>query len=355
MKKVAVLAVALALTACGGGGGSSPDPAGPASPGAGTGSGTGTGTGTGIGGPVVACAGSPVVASSTRYLGVMPSGQVGEFRFDTAARTSSYTVNGIRVDAALTRDDATCTYTGAATGSLPTAFVDSGLAVSAAAVGGSAVPALLVANPEASLAAVAGTYNVLRYERDLQGGESIRSSYATLRVEVSGLWRMCPAMAFSSACQGPSGSLAANASGGFDVVVGGATLGRLLPKVTSGAMVFAAAIADTSDPAGAVTGMWIGASNEAFAAGTRDGVYVTSTTDRTSSLLTLSGLTAQPQQRPTAVPILANNPVQGVFAIVTGDPTNDVGLATDSGLYADVAQANDKASAFMRFGVKQVR
>lgn len=283
----------------------------------------------------------------------MPSGQLGEFRFDTAARTSSYTVDGVRTDAALVRDDATCSYTASITGSLRTAFVGSGLAVSAAAVAGAALPAILVANPESSLSAVAGTYNVLRYERDLQGGDSLRSSYATLGVDTAGQWRLCPAAAFSATCQGPSGSLLANANGGFDVVAGGATVGRLLAKAVVGSKVFVLALADTSDPAGAVRGMWIGASNEAFVAGARDGVYVTSTTDRNSSLLTLSGLTARPQQRPTAAPILANNPVQGTFAIVTGDATNDVGVATDSGLYADVAQTNDTAQAFMRFGVKQ--
>ena len=137
------------------------------------------------------------------------------------------------------------------------------------------------------------------------------------------------------------------------MVVGGVTVGRMLPKASANSKVLVVAISDTSDPAGIVQGMWIGASNDAFTAGADDGVYVTNTTDTTSSLLTLSGLTAKPNARPSAAPILANQPVQGVFSIVTGDPTNDIGMVTPDGLYADITQSSDSVAAFIRFGVKR--
>ena len=96
---------------------------------------------------------------------------------------------------------------------------------------------------------------------------------------------------------------------------------------------------------------WFSA-NDAFVFGANDGLYVATITNTSTSMLTLAGLTAKPEIRPTAAPILANNPVQRAFAIVTGHPTNDVGIVSSPRLYADIAQATGK-NAFMRFGIKQ--
>ena len=345
MKAMGVLlAAVIALAGCGGDDGGS---------GAATSGGNGSG-GSGGGVSPTACASIPVVASSTRYLGVLPTGDVAEFHFDTAARSGSYTVSGVTSNVTLVRDDTTCSFTTSATGTLRTSFLSNGLAVSAAGVSGVVLPALLVNAPESNLATVAGTYNVLRYEQDQQGSGSIRSAYATFNVDVSGQWGLCPAAAYSVACGGPTGSLSPNADGGFDLVANGATIGRVLPKATASSKVLIVAINDTSDPTGAVHGMWIGASNDAFVAGADDGVYVTNTTDKSTALLTLAGLTDKPDSRPTAAPILPNQPVQGVFSIVTGEPTNDIGIVTVDGLYADITQSTDQSTSFMRFGVKEI-
>jgi hypothetical protein len=345
MKAVgALLAAVIALAGCGGGGSDGSV--------ATTSGGGGSGGSGGVASPT-ACTNSPVVVSSTRYLGVLPTGDVAEFHFDTAARSGSYTVSGLTSNGTLVRDDTTCSFTTSATGTLRTSILSSGLAVSAAVVSGAVLPALLVNAPESNLATVAGTYNVLRYEQDQQGSGSIRSAYATFNVDVSGQWGLCPAAAYSTACGGPTGSLSPNAGGGFNLVASGVTIGRVLPKATASSTVLVVAINDTSDPTGAVHGMWIGASNDAFVAGSADGVYVTNTTDKTTALLTLAGLTDKPDTRPTAAPILANQPVQGVFSIVTGDPTDDVGIVTVDGLYVDITQSTDQSTSFMRFGVKE--
>jgi hypothetical protein len=346
MKAMGVLVAAvIALAGCGGG---SSD-----------GSGAATSGGSGSGGnggvvPPTACADSPVVTSSTRYLGVLPTGEVGEFHFDTAARTGSYTLSGVTSDVTLVRDDTTCSFT-ATTSTLRTSFLSNGLGVSAAGVSGDVSPAMLVSDPESSLATVAGTYNVLRYEQDQQGGGAIRSAYATFKVDAAGQWQLCPAAAYSAACGGPAGSLSPDSDGGFDLVAGGVTIGRVLTKATGNGNVLIVAINDTTDPAGAVHGIWIGASNTAFVTGAGDGVYVTNTTDKTTALLTLSGLTDKPDTRPTAAPIQANQPVQGVFSIVTGDPADDIGIVTVDGLYVDITQSNDPSTSFMRFGVKEIK
>ena len=337
MNRLLVVVLSLVLTACGGGGSSD------SSSSAGTGSG---------GASSANCTASPVIPATTKFLGVVPTGKVGEWHFDTAARTSSYSVDGSSATPVLTRDDASCTFTTG--GTLKTSFLSVGLAVSSATVAGVNLPALLIADPESSLSNVAGTYSVLRYEKDSQGTGSVKSSYATFKVDSAGSWRLCPVAAFSASCTGPTGTLASNAGGGFDVVAGGMVVGRMLAKVSGVSRVFVVSIADTSDPAGSVYGMWIGSSNDAFVSGANDGVYVTNTTDAGTSMLTLAGLTAKPEARPTAAPILANNPVQGAFAIVTGDPTNDVGIVSSLGLYADIAQATG-TNAFMRFGVKQIK
>ena len=337
MRLFVVFVLALLLAACGGGGSSDNSPM----------------AGSGAGGTSSAnCTARPVIPATTKFLGVLPTGKVGEWHFDTAARTSSYTVDGSTANQVLTPDDASCTYTSG--GTLKTSFVGSGLAVSSAPVAGVNLPALLIAAPESSLSNVAGTYNVLRYEKDSQGAGSVKSSYATFKVDAAGSWRLCPAVAFSASCTGPTGTLTSNAGGGFDVVAGGAVVGRMLAKASGVSRVFVVAIADTSDPAGSVYGMWIGSANDAFVSSVNDGVYVTNTTDASTSMLTLAGLTARPETRPAAAPILADNPVQGMFAIVTGDPTNDVGMVSGIGLYADIAQATG-TSAFMRFGVKQIK
>lgn len=358
MKQFALLSIVLALTACGGGNSDAPATP-PSTPppevGLGTG-GTPPGTGPvpGPGGTTpVACANSPSANPSTRYLGVLPSGQTTEFHVDTAARVARYMVAGQQGSLALVQDPNTCSYTASATGLLPTALSKGGLALSAVPLAGGVAPVMLVAEPERDVSAVAGTYNVLRYEQEQANRAVVRSAYATLSVNANGTWRLCPEAEFSIACRGPSGTLASNAAGGFDIMVGSSALGRLFAKRSATSKMFVAAIADNSEPAQPVHGMWIGASNEAFAPGTLDGPYVTSTTEGNSSVLTLAGLTAKPEQRPTPAALLANKPVQGAFSIVTGDPAHDVGLVTDSGLYADVAQAQGRDAAFMRFGVRR--
>lgn len=346
-KLLAALGLAALLAACGGGSSSS----GGSNNNNGNGGLVDSGGGSNSGQPAAACAGSPVATTATTYYGVTPAGQVGTWTFDTAARTASYQVGATTGTLTLTRDDTSCTYTSASTGALRTAFVGTGVAVSTAAVGGTGTGALLLANPETTLANVAGTYNVVRFETDASGpAVSQRSSYATLQLNAAGAWQMCPGAAFSAGCGGPSGTLGANGAGGFDLVSGGATLGRVFIKVSGTQKVLLTAF---SDAGASVTGMWVGTGNSAFAAGANDGVYVTNTAEATTSLLTLAGLTVKPQARPTAAAILADQPVTGAFEIVTGDPVNDVGLVSGLGFYADITQST--TDAFIRFGVKQVQ
>jgi len=342
---LAIVAMCMALVACGGGGG-----------------GSAADTSSSSGGSA-SCANNPVLTSATTFYGVTPEGGVGTWTFDTAALTSHYVVGSSTGNTALTLDAASCAYTSTSTGVLRTAFASSSahadLAVSAASVAGVNTAALLMASPETVLANAAGTYNlmIVEYERPAGGNSVPTSTFATLQVDTAGAWSLCRGASYSSTCGGPTGSLATHAGGGFDLVSGGNTLGRVFVKASGLKKVMTVAFNDTTQPSTTVSGMWVGATNDVWVAGANDGVYVTNTNQQSSSLHTLTGLTIKPNARPTAAPLIANQPVQGAFEIVTGDIgqasyLNDVGIVSSLGIYADTAKSNSTSSGFIRFGVK---
>jgi hypothetical protein len=348
---LAVGAMCMALVACGGGDGSK--------------SGTAVDATSSSGGSA-SCTSNPVLTSATTFYGVTPAGGVGTWTFDTAALTSHYTVGASTSSTSLVRDAASCSYTSASMGVLRTAFASSSsnsnadLAVSAASVAGMNTSALLMASPETVLANAAGTYNlmIIEYERSAGGSTVPTSTFATLQVDAAGAWSLCREASYSSTCGGPTGSLTTHAGGGgFDMVSGGNTLGRVFVKASGLKKVMTVAFNDTTQSSTTVSGMWVGATTDVWVPGVNDGVYVTNTNQQSSSLHTLTGLTIKPIARPTAAPLIANQPVQGAFEIVTGDTAagilvNDVGIVSSLGIYADVAKSNSTSSGFIRFGVK---
>ena len=342
--RLLALSVAFSLVACGGdgGSGSSPSPSPTPAP-------TPAPTPPAPSPGPSACAGSPVVTNATTYLGVVPTGDVGQWQFDTANLSSSYNVAGSFDHPALTADTATCSYTTLNSGSLHTAFLSNGLALSTASVGGITYPAVLVASPESSLANIAGTYDVLRWTREvLNTIGTTTTDYATFNVDSSGNWALCPDAAYSSTCGGPSGTLTANSAGGFDIVLGGQTVGRLLAKVSGASKVFTAAISNTANPSDTIVGMWVASSNASFVSGTNDGKYIVNGTDTTTSVITIAGLTGSAGT--STQTLVANSPVQGLFSIA-GVAPNDIGLISSLGLFASVTPTNDQ-NVFLSVGVK---
>jgi hypothetical protein len=336
--RLLVLSVAFALAACGGGSdsASSPPPAPAPSP------------------SPASCTSSPVVTDATTYLGVLTNGAVGQWRFDTATGTSSVTVNGTTASPTLTRDTAACTYTSSGTATYKTAFTGNGFAVSSAAVGGANLPALLVADPTSDLYTLAGTYNVLRYVTErTTTSTTIQSDYATFNLDTAGNWSLCPNAAFSASCGGPTGTLSVDAAGGFDIVMGGATVGRLLAKVAGTSKAFIVSIQNTADASDTIVGLWVGSLNTPFASGAVDGTYATSSTDPSSNTVTISGLTGRASDSTSSATLIPNSPVQGLFSIAGADPVDDIGLLSDLGLYAAVTPPALGAPAFLQFGVKQ--
>ena len=330
------LCVAFSLVACGGDGssGASPSPSPTPSP--------------------TSCTDVPVITDATKFYGVLTNGVVGEWRFDTASGTSSVTVNGATASPILTLDTATCTYASSSTTTFKTSFNSNGFAVSSATVGGVNLPALLVANPTSDLSTLSGTYNVLRYVTErTTTSTAIQSDYATFNVDGLGNWSLCPNAAFSASCGGPTGMLTVDAGGGFDVVMGGATVGRLLANTSGPSKAFIVSIENTADASDTITGLWVGALNDAFVSGADDGAYATSSTDPSSNTITISGLTGKASDSTSTATLIPNSPVQGLFGIAGADPVHDVGLVSTLGLYAAITPSANGASAFMQFGVKK--
>jgi len=340
-----IVVLGVTLVACGGGGGG----------------GGGGGVDTDSNTVAASCSSNPVLNSATTYFGVTPEGDVGTWKFDTSARTVDYQVGSSMVKADLISDVTSCSYTSSGAGALRTAFAKASpdVAVSAANIAGVNTAALLIASPETALINGAGIYNlmIVESERPTGGITSRTSTFATLQVDTVGAWSLCREMSYSSTCGGPTGNLTVNPGGGFDLQSGGDSLGRVFVKTAGLKKVMIVAFNDTTLPNTTVSGMWIGSTNDVWVPGSNDGVYVTNTNEQSSSLHTLTGLNLKPNARPTAVTLLANQPIQGVFEIVTGDtvagvPVNDVGFVSSLGIYADVAKRNSTSSGFMRFGVK---
>ena len=340
-----VLSLLFSLVACGGSGGAgSPSPAPVPTPPA----------------PVpappaptpAACTGSPVVTDATAYIGVMPNGLMSTWRFDTASKTAAGNIIGTTFSETLTQDSATCSYTGSQTGALKTSFLPNGLGVTAVAYSGTTMPVFLITNPESDITKLAGTYNVLRYTTEVTANTVVTSDYATFNVDNSGNWALCPNEAFTTNCGGPSGSLSAHNGGGFDIILNGSGVGRLLVNDVGASKVMVVAISNPISQNDIVTGMWVGATNDAFVSGANDGTYITDTTDPEADVITVAGLSASTGSQ--SATLIANNPAQGMFTVSTGQTPQNVGFVSSLGLFATTSQATG-AGAFLQFGVKQIK
>ena len=338
------LSLLFSLVACGGSGGSdSPSPAPVPTPPA----------------PVpaptpspAACTGSPVVTDATAYIGVMPNGLMSTWRFDTASKTAAGDIIGTTFSETLTQDSATCSYTGSQTGSLKTSFLTNGLGVTAVAYSGATLPVFLISNPESDINKLAGTYNVLRYTTEVSANTVVTSDYATFNVDVSGNWALCANAAYSVSCGGPAGTLSAHNGGGFDIILNGSGVGRLLVNDVGASKVMVVSISNPVSQNDIVTGMWVGATNEAFTSGANDGTYITNTTDPEADVIAVAGLSASTGSQ--SATLLPNNPAQGLFSVSTGQTPQNVGFVSSLGIFATTSQATG-TGAFLQFGVKQIK
>ena len=210
------------------------------------------------------CAASPETDASTTYLGVTPDGRVGTWHVDTRALVANYAVGDARGTTALRREAATCSYLGADTGALRTAFLANGLAVSAADVGGEVQPAILMTDPEPAPAAIAGAYKLVRFMRLTQAtGSQVLAGSGVFTIDAQGAWSLCLDAAPGPACTPETGIAAARSDGSFDVVMSGQVHARMMVKVSGDSRLLLMAIDNPFDPALTISGMWIGTPGDA--------------------------------------------------------------------------------------------
>lgn len=178
MKKTLLLTtVCAALTACGGGsggsnGGDNPSPTPPT--------------------PTTTCT-LPTIASTTTYYGVTPAGDTGTWTFTqngtslsvsntvTAAFAQNSTSNTFTATA--TSNNCAFTTTSAGIQGIATAF-NGDIAISASQNGNN--PAFLIANPTTTQSDIAGTYNIVGFEKDSVDPQA-RSSYRQIVIDAGGI------------------------------------------------------------------------------------------------------------------------------------------------------------------------
>lgn len=296
------------------------------------------------------CTGSPTATTDTAYLGVTPDGGFGTWHIDTTALTVDYDVNGEQGHASLDADAATCSYQSTDTGALRTALHDSGMAVGAAKLASGPTPAMLVAHPERSLAAIAGHYNVLRKMSVTPEASATAqfAGYGAFSIDTEGNWSFCPDSAFGPACTPLTGFLVAERDGSFSLVMVGQVHGRLIAKTEGGSRLMLLAINNPFDPSLKITGMWVGSSDDALGTAGADGRYLVNDSASGSAEVTLSaGSRDDGSHHDTLLPAM---PQTGFFSVANAAPA-EFGLVSSLGVIASAQPAAD-GSATMHFGVK---
>lgn len=207
-----------------------------------------------------------------------------------------------------------------------------------------------------NLGGLAGTYNLLRYQKDTPtagGTATTRSSYATMVIDNSGNWYFCKNVGSCSSVTA-TGSGTLNLQSGstdrFDLVANSIRRGTVFLAGTGGARVLAVGEDDQGDPNSRVRGLWIGAPQAAWAA--NDGNYTLNTTDFGKDSLRIAGtvITAN-----STIAAAANTPLQGLLTATSTGGDNNYIIQSSAGL---MVTANNTGNSFgtgpgyFSFGVK---
>ena len=337
----------MAVAACGGGGSDSS-----ASNAGGGGSGS-SGSSTGGGSSSGSACG---ISSTDSLVAISFTGVVGSAQFASGGSQLNYS-GGLNGSLPLVQDGSSsaCMDSAGSATSMRTAMQTgtTGMGVSHVTVGGVNQPALLLNSSglasNSSLAALQGSYVVLRNQQDTSGGGQTRMSYASFTIDGSGNWSMCKNAAN---CSSPTatGSLSATSgsSTAFDLSAGGLVRAKVYLMGTGANRVLVVAEDDTGGGS-VVTGIWVGMPQSAWAPVA--GTYVVNSTDATQQQLTLASTSLSANSQSHA--LTADSPITGL-AVATATDTNYL-LATPSGVLVTGNNTNNNFSngpAYFSFGVK---
>lgn len=327
------------LTACGGGGGSD----------------NGAGSSSNSSGSSTACA----TGNRTGLVAVGLYGDVGTGAVSSGGSQITITAGGSTTSRSLKADTVTgvCADTSSSI-TMRTAFTSQGqVGMSFATISSVDQPVLLMDGSKlvTSLANLAGTYNLLRFQKELPkngGTTATRSSYATMVIDNSGNWYFCKNV---NACSSgtATGSGALNLQSGstdrFDLVANSITRGTVFVSDNAGSKVLVVGENDAGDPNSTVRGLWIGAPRAAWVA--NDGSYMLNTTDFGKNAFSMSSNVITASSTITAT---VDTPLQGFLTAQSSGNDNYI-IQTAAGL---IVTANNTANNFgtgpgyFSFGVK---
>lgn len=325
--RVLALSTVLTLSACGGGGGGS-NPS--------TSSNNSGGGNTTVQALTSTC---QAAVPSTAMLAIAASGGVASASLTISGATVSlnYAASTLNNERALatqaiiaTSSDGTCAFTATnqAQG-LKLALASSRLGLAYDPSSGE--PVLLLGSLNSTISDLAGTYNMVRYQRDVdttnQNAVSTRTSYATFVVNGDLTWALYK-NADASGTATATGTLETDGVTGRLLLVTGSGSSRIergsvFLSGSGGERILAVAEHDPSnDGLTPTSGLFIGTPQAAWSTFSTAvaGSYVTNSTDPSTQVLSVSGLTLTPAGR-SAVTATADSPIQG---LLTAQSTNQV-------------------------------
>ena len=324
-----LLAVATVLTACGGGGGGSAT------------SSTQPST------PATNCA----ITNTHPLVAVALTGGAGTAQFSSSGSVLTYS-GGLSGSLSLVQDsqavaplNKACLDSTGNSSSMRTVMQSSGsLGISHTLVSGADQPVFLMDSTalasNTSLAALQGTYTMLRYQHDTSSTPAqTRMSYVTFFIDNAGNWSMCK-NAVSCSPATATGTFGANGSSStaFDLSSGGLVRAKAF-MVGAGANRTMVVAEDDTGGSGVVTGIWFAVPQTTWSPVV--GSYALNTTDGVQNPLTVSlqNLIAGSQNHA----LTADTPITGIASTTASDGTINYLIASPAGL---LVTGNNTANNF---------
>lgn len=335
-----VLALALSVSACGGGGGGDDNPSSSSSSSSSSAANCATG-------------------NRSKLVAVGLYGEIGTASVTNGGAQISITTGSTTYTRNLKADSATnvCADTDSSK-TMRTAFTSQGqVGMSFANISGVDQPVFLMngSTLATSVASLQGTYNLLRYQKDIPtsgGASTTRSSYATMVIDNAGAWYFCKnTSSCTSGTATGSGTINVNGSNSdrFDLVASSVTRATAFLSSNGGSKVLVMAEDDQGDPNSRVRGIWIGVPRAAWAA--NDGSYTLNTTDMAKNSLSMASNVITANSTITAT---IDTPLQGLLTATTSGDDNYI-IQTAAGLMVTANNTGNNFSGgpgFYSFGVK---
>ena len=333
----AVLALALLVSACGGGGGDDSSTASSSS----------------------SSAANCATGNRSNLVAVGLYGDVGTASVTNGGAQISITAGGTTTTRNLKADSATnvCADTVSSV-TMRTAFTSQGqVGMSYATISSADQPVFLMSGTTlaTSVASLAGTYNLLRYQKDIPtggGAASTRSSYATMVIDNAGAWYFCKNVtSCTSGSATGNGTINVNGSNSdrFDLVASSVTRGTVFLSSNGGSKVLVVGEDDQGDPTARVRGIWIGVPRAAWAA--NDGSYTLNTTDIGKNSLSMANNVITANSTITAT---VDSPLQGLLTATSAGDDNYI-IQTAAGLMVTANNTGNNFTngpGYFSFGVK---